>query len=169
MAQLKVVVNKVADVGTMKLSTKPKGRANTMTKSMEVNKQIIQLRAKLDADIKAKLKAAGLVVFDEPWWNQPNEYDFKRGIDAKKYLAERRVQIDGYTIRTIVNDPTAFGFATLEEVNDFKTKVWPKLKAKYEAKRAAIRKAERAENAKDISKLKAKIAKLQAQLEELEG
>ena len=169
MAQLKVVVNKVAGVGTMRLSTKPKGRANTMTKSKEVKKQIIQLRAKLDADIKAKLKAAGLVVFDEPWWNQPNKYDFKRGIDVKKYLAERRVQIDGYTIRTIVNDPTAFGFATLEEVNDFKTKAWPKLKAKYEAEQAAIRKAERAENAKDISKLKAKIAKLQAQLEELEG
>lgn len=140
-----------------------------MTKSKEVKKQIIQLRAKLEADIKAKLKAANLVLFDEPCWNQPNECVFKRCIDVKKYLAERRVPIDGYTIRTMADDPTAFGFATLEEVNDFKTKVWPKLKAKYEAERAAVRKAKRAENAKDIGKLKAKIAKLQAQLEELEG
>ena len=140
-----------------------------MTKSKEVKKQIIQLRAKLEADIKAKLKTTGLVLFDEPRWNQPNECDFKRCIDVEKYLAERRVQIDGYTIRMVVSDPTAFGFATLEEVNDFKTKAWPKLKAKYEAEQAAIRKAERAENAKDIGKLKKKIAELQAQLEELEG
>ena len=126
-----------------------------MTKSTEVKKQIIQLRAKLEADIKAKLKAAGLVLFDEPCWNQPNECVFKRCIDVKKYLAERRVPIDGYTIRTMADDPTAFGFATLEEVNDFKTKGWPKLKAKYEAERAVV--------------LMAKIAKLQAQLEELEG
>ena len=140
-----------------------------MTKSKEVKNQIIQLRDKLEADIKAKLKTTGLVLFDEPRWNQPNECDFKRCIDVKRYLAERRALLDVYTIRMVADNPTTFGFATLEEVNDFKTKVWPKLKAKYEAKRAAIRKAKRDENAKDIGKIKAKIAKLQTQLEELEG
>lgn len=136
-----------------------------MTKSKEVKKQIIQLRAKLEADIKATLKTSGLIIMDGEYWTHPSERLIKKYKTVEAWLNSCIVPLSKFAIRNLADSPKIYEFVSAAEVAEFKSKTWPKLKAQY----AAARKAKHAENVKDISKLKAKIAKLQAQLEELEG
>lgn len=135
----------------------------------EINKQIKKLNDDFIAKYKKLFKEKGVIEIE--WrWNKPSDQWFKKyGSNAKAYINSL------YTCKTPTKDWIAnmfeYGgtsvFVTKDELKHFETVTFPKLYAKWLAKQKQLKKEEHAKNAKDPEKIRAKIEKLQRQLDEL--
>lgn len=144
----------------------------------KLNRDITKSIKQIKADMVAKyqnlfkdLKKKGVIVLDDWAWDRPNFKDFKTfGADAKLYV--RRflrdnvvTKISNYEINELVECPDCYVYVTADEIMKFKTVTYPKLYAEWHAEQ----KRKHAANGKDAAKLRAKIEKLQRQLEDLEA
>ena len=135
----------------------------------DVIKSIMKLNAETTASYKLffdGLKRKGIVAIDDWNWNKPLGSDFRTfGADAKRYMQNLFAKnIGSYEISELIKWPDTFEYVTEDELKKFETVTYPKLYAKW----LAERKQKRAANGDDANKLRAKIAKLQKQLKELE-
>lgn len=138
----------------------------------EIVKSLKQIRAEAADKIKKLFKQKGVVLMDCACWNEPREEDFKTfGADARLYVMDLRscmtMKINTCRIENMLISPEdAYEFVTKEELKNFEKDVYPKLYARWLAEQK--QKATEA-NVKNAEKLRAKIAKLQAKLDELEA
>lgn len=137
----------------------------------DIRKKLKKIHSEAAAKVRKLLKSKKALLVDTVRWDQPGDFEFKKfGPAVGAYLISCGV-IKGpnaIDIDDLVNDPMAFSLVTREELDEFKAKTWPKLYGKW-LEGEKKRKAENREaNAKDAKKLRAKIAKLQKQLEEVE-
>ena len=139
----------------------------------DVIKSIMKLNAGMIASYKLffdGLKRKGIVAIADWNWNKPLGSDFKAfGADAKRYMKSLRndviaKNIGSDEISELIKWPDTFEYVTEDELKKFETVTYPKLYAKW----LAERKQKRAANGDDANKIRAKIAKLQKQLKELE-
>ena len=137
----------------------------------DIKKKLKKIHDEAATKVRKLLKSKKALLIYNVHWDQPGHIEFRKfGPEVGDYLiycgptkSPNSIDIDD-----LVNDPMAFSCVTREELDEFKTKTWPKLYGKWlEDERK--RKAENREaNAKDAKKLRAKIAKLQKLLEEVE-
>ena len=138
----------------------------------DIRKKLKKIHSEAAAKVRKLLKSKKAILVDTACWDQPGNFEFKKfGPAVGAYLISCGIikSPNAIDINDLVNDPFAFALATKEELEDFKKKTWPKLYGKWlEAEKK--RKAENREaDAKNAKKIRAKIAKLQKQLEEVEG
>lgn len=140
----------------------------------DIIKSIKQFNAETLAEYKKlfeDFKKQNIIVFDRWDWNRPNVKDFRTfGNDAKMYIkslsCNRVTRLDTYDICELIKDPANFNYVTADELKKFETVTYPKLYAEWCEE---LKKKKRAANGEDAAKIRAKIEKLQHQLEELEN
>ena len=129
----------------------------------EINKQIKKLNNEFIAKYKKLFKEKGVIGIE--WaWNKPNDLEFKRyGSNAKAYV--KSLLMCKTPSKDWIADMLRYGdvFVNKEELKEFETVTYPKLYAEWLAKQKQLKKEEHAKNAK----IRAKIEKLQRQLDEL--
>lgn len=141
----------------------------------EIIKSLKQIKTEASDKIKKLIKQKNVILIDCNDWNAPKESDFKAfGDDAKLYIKSLNnymsTKLGDYEIGNLFEDPDRYyEFVTKEEIKNFEKNVYPKLYDKWCAKRKQKAAEKRAANAKDAGKLRAKIAKLQAKLDDLES
>lgn len=142
----------------------------------EITKSLKQIRADMVAKYQKlfkDLKKKGVIVIDDCAWNRPNWRDFKNfGADAKRYVKSFRdnmvTKIGSYEINELIMCPDSYEYVTADELKKFETVTYPKLYAEWLAEQKKERAAKREANAKDANKIRAKMAKLQKQLDALQ-
>ena len=139
----------------------------TMSKfKSDIKKKLKKIHDEAATKVRKLLKSKKALLICNLHWDQPGHIEFRKfGPKVGDYLIYCGLikNPDTIDIDDLVDDPMAFSFATREELDEFKVKTWPKLYGKWlegEKNREA--------NAKDAKKIRAKIAKLQKQLEEVE-
>ena len=147
----------------------------------KLNRDITKSIKQLKADTVAKyqkffndLKKKGIVVLDDWAWNRPTFSDFKiYGADAKLYVKSLRgnmvTKLGNNEINMLMEYPDSYVYVTADELKKFETVTYPKLYAEWQEDQKLIRAKKRADNAKNADKIRAKIAKLQRQLDSLEN
>ena len=147
----------------------------------KLNRDITKSIKQIKADMVAKyqklfndLKKKGIVVLDDYAWNRPTFSDFKiYGADAKLYVKSLRdnmvTKFGNNEINMLMEYPDSYVYVTADELKKFETVTYPKLYAEWQEDQKLIRAKKRADNAKNADKIRAKIAKLQRQLDSLEN
>lgn len=143
----------------------------------EITKSIKQIRADMVAKYQKlfdDLKKKGVTVLDDWAWNRPTFNDFKiYGADAKLYVKSLRgymvTKLNNFKIDRLIDCPDCYVYVTADELKQFETVTYPKLYAEWQEDQKLIRAQKRADNAKNADKIRAKIAKLQRQLDSLEN
>ena len=137
----------------------------------DIRKELKKIHDEAATKVRKLLKSKKSLLIYNNYWDQPGHNEFRKfGPEVGDYLFSCGItkSPDSIDIDDLVDDPMAFSFATREELDEFKVKTWPKLYGKW-LEGEKKRKAENREaNAKDAKKLRAKIAKLKKQLEEVE-
>ena len=137
----------------------------------DIKKKLKKIHDEAATKVRKLLKSKKALLIYNVHWDQPGHIEFRKfGPEVGDYLIYCGLieNPDTIDIDDLVDDPMAFSFATREELDEFKVKTWPKLYGKW-LEGEKKRKAENREaNAKDAKKIRAKIAKLQKQLEEVE-
>lgn len=137
----------------------------------DIRKELKKIHKEAATKVRKLLKSKKAILVDTDNWDKPGHIEFRKfGPEVSDYLIYCGVikSPDTIDIDDLVIDSMAFSFATREELDEFKVKTWPKLYGKW-LEGEKKRKAENREaNAKDAKKIRAKIAKLQKQLEEVE-
>ena len=140
----------------------------------EITKSIKQIRADMVAKYQKlfnDLKKKGVTVLDDWAWDRPIARDFKiYGADAKLYMKSLRdntvTKFGNNEINTLIEYPDSYAYVTADELKRFETVTYPKLYAEWQEDQ---KREKRADNAKNADKIRAKIAKLQRQLDSLEN
>ena len=140
----------------------------------EITKSIKQIRADMVAKYQKlfnDLKKKGIVVLDDYAWDGPIARDFKiYGADAKLYVKSLRdnmvTEIGNNEINMLMEYPDSYTYVTADELKKFETVTYPKLYAEWQEDQKRVRAQTRAD---DADKIRAKIAKLQRQLDSLEN
>ena len=144
----------------------------------KLNRDITKSIKQLKADTVAKyqkffndLKKNGIVVLDDWAWNRPAFSDFKiYGADAKLYVKSLRdnmvTEFGNNEINMLMEYPDSYVYVTADELKKFETVTYPKLYAEWQEDQKLICDQKRAD---DADKIRAKIAKLQRQLDSLEN
>lgn len=143
----------------------------------EITKSIKQIRADMVAKYQKlfnDLKKKGVMVLDDWAWDRPIARDFKiYGADAKLYVKSLRdntvTKLGDNETNTLMEYPDSYVYVTADELKQFETVTYPKLYAEWQEDQKLIRAQKRADNAKNADKIRAKIAKLQRQLDSLEN
>ena len=140
----------------------------------EITKSIKQIRADMVAKYQKlfnDLKKKGIVVLDDYAWDGPIARDFKiYGADAKLYVKSLRdnmvTEFGNNEINMLMEYPDSYVYVTADELKKFETVTYPKLYAEWQEDQKRVRAQTRAD---DADKIRAKIAKLQRQLDSLEN
>lgn len=143
----------------------------------EITKSIKQIRADMVAKYKKlfdDLKKKGVTVLDYLAWDSPISRDFKiYGADAKLYMKSLRddtvTKFGDNEINMLMKYPDSYVYVTADELKQFETVTYQKLYAEWQEDQKRVRAQKRADNAKNADKIRAKIAKLQRQLDSLEN
>ena len=143
----------------------------------EITKSIKQIRADMVAKYQKlfnDLKKKGVTVLDNWAWNRPTFNDFKiYGADAKLYVKSLRgymvTKLNNFKIDKLIDCPDSYVYVTADELKQLETVTYPKLYAEWQEDQKLICAQKRADNAKNADKIRAKIAKLQRQLDSLEN
>ena len=137
----------------------------------DIRKELKKIHDEAATKVRKLLKSKKALLIYNVHWDQPGNIEFRKfGPEVGDYLIYCGLtkSPDNIDIDDLVDDPMAFSCVTREELDEFKVKTWPKLYGKW-LEGEKKRKAENREaNAKDAKKIRAKIAKLQKQLEEVE-
>ena len=140
----------------------------------DITKSIKQIKADMVAKYQKlfdDLKKKGVTVLDDWAWDRPIARDFKiYGADAKLYVKSLRdntvTKFGNNEINTLMEYPDSYAYVTADELKRFETVTYPKLYAEWQEDQ---KREKRADNAKNADKIRAKIAKLQRQLDSLEN
>ena len=140
----------------------------------DITKSIKQIKADMVAKYQKlfnDLKKKGVTVLDDWAWNRPSFSDFKiYGADAKLYVKSLRdnmvTELGNNEINTLIEYPDSYAYVTADELKQFETVTYPKLYAEWQKDQKLICDQKRAD---DADKIRAKIAKLQRQLDSLEN
>lgn len=140
----------------------------------EITKSIKQIRADMVAKYQKlfnDLKKKGVTVLDDWAWDRPIARDFKiYGADAKLYMKSLRdnmvTKLGDNETNTLMEYPDSYAYVTADELKRFETVTYPKLYAEWQEDQ---KREKRADNAKNADKIRAKITKLQRQLDSLEN
>ena len=144
----------------------------------KLNRDITKSIKQIKADMVAKyqklfndLKKKGVTVLDDWAWDGPIARDFKiYGADAKLYVKSLRdnmvTEFGNNEINMLMEYPDSYVYVTEDELKKFETVTYPKLYAEWQEDQ---KREKRADNAKNADKIRAKIAKLQRQLDSLEN
>ena len=144
----------------------------------KLNREITKSIKQIKTDMVAKyqklfndLKKKGVTVLDDWAWDRPIARDFKiYGADAKLYVKSLRdnmvTKLGNNEINTLIEYPDSYAYVTADELKRFETVTYPKLYAEWQEDQ---KREKRADNAKNADKIRAKIAKLQRQLDSLEN
>ena len=144
----------------------------------KLNREITKSIKQIKADMVAKyqklfddLKKKGVMVLDDWTWNRPTFTDFKiYGADAKLFVKSLRdnivTKLGNNEINMLIEYPDSYTYVTADELKQFETVTYPKLYAEWQEDQ---KREKRADNAKNADKIRAKIAKLQRQLDSLEN
>ena len=143
----------------------------------EITKSIKQIRADMVAKYQKlfdDLKKKGVTVLDDWAWDNPISRDFKiYGADAKLYVKSLRdnmvTKFGNNEINMLMEYPDIYTYVSADELKKFETVTYPKLYAEWQQDQKLIRAQKRADNAKNADKIRAKIAKLQRQLDSIEN
>ena len=137
----------------------------------DIRKELKKIHDEAATKVRKLLKSKKALLIYNVHWDQPGHNEFRKfGPEVGDYLIYCGLtkSPDAIDIDDLVDDPMAFSCVTREELDEFKKKTWPKLYGKW-LEGEKKRKAENREaKAKDAKKLRAKIAKLKKQLEEVE-
>ena len=144
----------------------------------KLNRKITKSIKQIKADMVAKyqkffkdLKKKGIVVLDDWAWDRPITRDFNMyGADAKLYVKSLHdnmvTKLGNNEINMLMEYPDSYAYVTADELKRFETVTYPKLYAEWQEDQ---KREKRADNAKNADKIRAKIAKLQRQLDSLEN
>ena len=147
----------------------------------KLNRDSTKSIKQIKADMVAKyqrffkdLKKKGIVVLDDWAWDRPIGRDFNiYGADAKLFVKSLRdnivTKLGNNEINMLIEYPDSYTYVTADELKQFETVTYPKLYAEWQEGQKLIRAQKRADNAKNADKIRAKIAKLQRQLDSLEN
>lgn len=137
--------------------------------NQEIRKQIKKFNNEFIAKYKKLFKEKGVIAVERTW-NKPSNQWFKRyGSNAKAYinsLYKCKTPTKDWVVDLLGYGNTCV-FVTKEELKHFETVTFPKLYAKWKDEQKQLKKEEHAKNAKDPAKIRAKIEKLQRQLDEI--
>lgn len=149
--------------------------------TVEIAKSLKKLNAETVATYKQffkdlkKKNVTVLRVFGIDDWNKPAGIDFKMyADDADAYIEGRGVvdyskELHEDDLCDVIEFLRSYTFVAKDELEKFKTATYPKLYAKWKAEQKKICADKKAAAAKNPDKIRAKIAKLQQRLEELES